>query len=80
MLYFQHFLPLSPPGCKGIVITVRVGGWEGRRLPNLRNTYMSNCLTDFLYSKFCGIIYACSCALSWSFAHLPHMGLPMGQK
>ena len=20
------------------------------------------------------------CALSWSFAHLPHMGLPMGQK
>ena len=37
-------------------------------------------LIDFICSRFCGIICACSCALSWSFAHLPYMGLPMGQK
>ena len=35
---------------------------------------------DFLCSKFYGIAWACSCALSWSFAHLPHMGLPRVQK
>ena len=74
------FLPLSPPGCRGIVVTVRAGGRLGGRLPNLRNPYLSNRLTDFLNSKFCGIVSASSCALSWSFAHLPHMGLRIGQK
>ena len=52
----------------------------GRRLPDLRDPYLCNRLMDFLDSKFCGIAQACSCALSWSFAHLTHMGLPMGQK
>ena len=54
----------------------RVGG----RLPDLRNPYLCKRLTDFLHLKFCGIVQASSCALLWSFAHLPHMGLPMGQK
>ena len=35
---FYPFLPLSPPGWRGIVVTVRVGG----RLPNLRNPYLCN--------------------------------------
>ena len=52
----------------------------GGRLPDLRNPYLCNRLTDFLDSKFCGIVQACSCTLSWSFAHLTHMGLPMDQK
>ena len=69
------FLPLSPQDWRGTV-RVRAGG----RLPDLRNPYLCNRLTDFRDSKFCGIVYACSCALSWSFAHLPHMGLPVGQK
>ena len=51
----------------GGVLSSRSGRLGGR-LPNLRNPYLGNCLTDFLNS------------LSWSFAHLPHMGLPMGQK
>ena len=34
----------------------RAGGWAGGRLPNLRNPYPGNRLTDFLNSKFCGII------------------------
>ena len=45
-------LPLSPPGWRGIVVTVRAGG----RLPNLQNPYLCNRLTDFLHSKFCGIV------------------------
>ena len=56
----------------------RVGEQPGGRLPNVRNPYLCNRFTDFLHSKFCGIVQACSCALS--FAHLPQMGLPMGQK
>ena len=32
------------------------GGRSGRRLPNLRNPYLCNCLMDFLHSKFCGIV------------------------
>ena len=56
----------------------RVGSRSGGRLPDLRNPYLCDRSTDYLHSKFCGIVQACSCALS--FAHLPHMGLPMGQK
>ena len=55
---------------------VRAGG----RLPDLRNPYLCNLLMDFLHSKFCGIVQACSCVLSWSFAHLSHVRLPMGPK
>ena len=78
--WFLQFLPLSPPSWTGIVVTVRVGGQPGGLLPDLRNPYLCNRLTYFLRSKFCGIILLRSCALLWSFAHLPHMGLPMGQK
>ena len=53
---FNQFLPLSPPGWRGIVVTVRASGRLGGRLPNLRNPYLGNCLTDFLNSKFCGIV------------------------
>ena len=48
----EQFLPLIPPGWRGIVVTVRAGG----RLPNLRNPYLCNLLMDFLHSKFCGIV------------------------
>ena len=51
-IYVFIFLPLSPPGWRGIVVTVRAGG----RLPNLRNPYLCNRLMDFLHSKFCGIV------------------------
>ena len=50
------FLPLSPSGWRGIVVTVRAGGRPGGRLPNLRNPYLCNRLTDFLHSKFYGIV------------------------
>ena len=53
----------------------RAGGCQ-----NLWHPYLWNRLTDFLRSKFCGIVLACSCALSLSFAHLPLMGMPIGQK
>ena len=51
-------------------------------VPTLPNTYLWvwNCWTDLLHSKFYGIVWTCSCATSWSFTHLPHMVLPMGQK
>ena len=52
----------------------------GRRLPDLHNPYLCNGLTDFLRSKFCGIVWACSCALSWPFTHMPYMGMPIGEK
>ena len=32
------------------------GGRPGGRLPNLRNPYLCNRLTDFLHSKFYGIV------------------------
>ena len=32
------------------------GGRAGWRLPDLRNPYLCNRLTDFLHSKFCGIV------------------------
>ena len=52
------FLPLSPPGWRGIVVTVRgrAGGRLGGRLPDLRNRYLCNRLMDFLRSKFYGIV------------------------
>ena len=58
------FLPLSPPGWRGIVVTVRAGGragWlaggrAGGRLPDLRNPYLCNRLMDFLRSKLYGIV------------------------
>ena len=34
----------------------RVGGRPGGRLPNLLNPYLCNRLTDFLHSKFYGIV------------------------
>ena len=54
------FLPLSPPGWRGIVVTVRAagraGGRSGGRLPDLRNPYLCNRWMDFLRSKFYGIV------------------------
>ena len=60
----RDFLPLSPPGWRGIVVTVRAGGLVGGRaggrlggrLPDLRNPYLCNRLMDFLHLKFCGIV------------------------
>ena len=50
------FLPLSPPGWRGIVVMVRAGGQADGRLPDLRNPYLCNRSTCFLRSKFCGIV------------------------
>ena len=75
----RGFLTLSPLGWRSIVVTVREGG-RARGCQNLWHPYLWNRLTDFLRSKFCGIVLPCSCALLWSYAHLPHMVLPIGQK
>ena len=66
--WFLQFLPPSPPGWRGIVVTVRVGGQPGGLLPDLRNPYLCNRLTYFLRSKFCGIILVRSCHCR---VHLP---------
>ena len=68
------FLPLSPLGWWVLSQFRRAGSCQ------TCGTHICNHLTDFHDSKFCGIVYACSCALLWSFAHLTHMGMPMGQK
>ena len=46
----------------------------------LQNAYLQNSCTDLLYSKFCGIVWTCNCAMSWSFSCLPHISLSMGPK
>ena len=47
-------------------------------LPMDHNRYLWNHLKpDFLRSKLYGSVFTCSCATSWSFAHLIDMGLPM---
>ena len=61
------FIP-QPSGLEGYCRHGSGGRAGGRWLPNLWNPYLCNRLTDFLHSKFCGIIEACSCALS---CHLP---------
>ena len=49
-------------------------------LQTLRNAYLWNRWMDWPQLKFHGLVWTCSCALLYLFAHLPHMGLPMGQK
>ena len=60
LLDTNAFLPLSPSGWRGIVVTVwavgRSVGGSGGRLPDLRNPYLCNRLMDFLRSKFYGIV------------------------
>ena len=64
-LYEWYFLSVCPSVCLSVVTpfypsALRAGGVLssrlGGRLPNLRNPYLSNRLTDFLNSKFCGIV------------------------
>ena len=47
-----------------------------------RKTLFYNHWRDFLCSKFCEIVWPCSCATSESFVHSPPMGVgvPMGKK
>ena len=52
----------------GGVVSSRSG--RARGCQNLWHPYLWNRLTDFLRSKFCGIVLPCSCALLWSYAHL----------
>ena len=54
--------------------------WPSGSWQTLRNVYLWNCWKDFLSSKLYEIVKTWSCATSWSFAHWPHLGLPMGQK
>ena len=51
LLAFFYLLALRAGG----VLLSRFGR-AGGRLPNLRNPYLCNSLTDFLHSKFCGIV------------------------
>ena len=71
----RDFLPLRPPGWRSIFVTVRAERAAGLAA-DLRNPYLCNHLTDLLCWKFCGIVWACSCALSWSFAHFPIWACP----
>ena len=50
------FLPLSPPGWRGIVVTVRAGGRAGGCQTCGTHISVTAGLTDFLHSKFCGIV------------------------
>ena len=133
---WNPFLPASPPGWRGIVVTVRAGGLAGgcqtcgthifvtawrifsiRSFVELSRPLVVHChghlpicpiwafpwaknLSNFpqIGSRLCGshiswnrwmdvprlkfggLVWTCSCALSQLFAHLPNMGLPMGQK
>ena len=43
------------------------------RTPELRNLW-----PDLLQIKFIGMVLACRCVTSWSFAHKGHMAVPMG--
>ena len=64
---------------------LHMGLLMGQRLVNFgisgiqifRNPYLWNHWTYFLCSKYYGIFENYMYAMSWSFAHLPHMGLPM---
>ena len=49
------FVPLSTPEWRGLVLRVWAGGCPAAS-QTLRNAYLGNCWTDFLYSKFYGII------------------------
>ena len=81
MYSFAYFkCNFYPSGLEGYYYHGPGGRASGGRLPDLGNPYLCNRLTDFLHSKFAVIVWACSGVLSSSFAHLPHMGLPMGQK
>ena len=46
----------------------------------MRNAYLWIHWMDLSQLKFHGLVLTCSCAASYLFARLPHMGLPMGQK
>ena len=49
------FITFFPSALRaGGVLSSRSG--RADRLPNLRNPYLGNRLTDFLNSKFCGIV------------------------
>ena len=52
-----HFYP-SALRAGGVLLSRsgRAGGLPGGPLPDLRNPYLCNRLTDFLHSKFCGIV------------------------
>ena len=52
------------------------GRTHGRK--TLQTLELSNNWADSLQIKFIGIVLACRCVTSWSFAHKGHMGVPMG--
>ena len=54
-IYKQSLFTPQPSGLEGYCCH-GPGGRAGGRLPNLRNPYLCNRLTDFLDSKFCGIV------------------------
>ena len=60
--------------CTGYWVAGQAGGCFQNCGMHLKNRW-----TDFLCSKFYGIVYTRGCAMLWSFAHLPHMSLPMVQ-
>ena len=61
------FIPLWAAICVG-----------GHLVQTLQNAYLWKRWRDFFCLKYCGIDSTCCCVMSWSFAHIAHMGLPRG--
>ena len=70
------FLPLSPPGWRGIVVTVRAGGWAGGC--QTCGTHIS--VTFWRIFSIRSSVELSRPLVVHCHGHLPHMGLPMGQK
>ena len=70
------FLPLSPPGWRGIVV------WAGGRAGGCQTCGTHISVTAWrIFSIRSSVELSRPVVVSFvSFAHLPHMGLPMGQK
>ena len=70
-------LPLSPPGWRDIVITVGAGGWAAG-WPGNCGTHIS--VTAWRISSIRSSVELSGPVVMHRYGHLPHMGLPMGQK
>ena len=70
--FLLSFLPLSPSGWRGIVVTVRAGGCQTCR------THIS--VTSWRIFSIRSSVELSRPVVVQCDGHLPHMGLPMGQK
>ena len=84
IFFFWHFTlePLWLEGYSHIALSRHMSGWASRwSATDFAECIFLKCWRDFVWSKLdYGIVWTCSCAPSLLFAHLPHTGMPMGQK